>query len=329
VSKKKLLTVVVAAIAVIVLALVPATSAQPTIVKTAKPAKTAKLQTIRLAVYPTLDYAPMYVGLKLGIFKKYGLDLKITYVYTGAGLFAAITSGQDDLATNSPATGANAISQGLPIRMLTAADYQPTKGNTEVLVAKNSSIKSYADLAGKTVATSSLHGLFNLGLNYAVQQAGKDPASMHILTVAPQDEGNAVLSGQLDAIVIQDPWLTQYLASGSYRSLGNPFGVFNYKLPIGAFWTSNSTIQSNPKLLLAFRAAWKACVAATATHQSTLKHVIPKYTGLDPSLVSKITIPTYTSGLAPNSLGPMLRLMHTYGWVGTPPSYNQIYWDGK
>jgi NitT/TauT family transport system substrate-binding protein len=322
VPKKNVLAIAAAIALIATLAVVPAVSANHSSAQ-------ASPQTIKLAVYPSLDYAPMFLGLKLGIFKKFGLNLDITYVYTGAGLFAAITSGQTDLATNSPATGANAISQGLPIQMLTAADYQPTKGNTETLVKKDSSIQSYSDLAGKTIATSSLHGLFQLGLNYAVQKSGKDPNSMHVLTVAPQDEGNALLSGQLDAIVIQDPWLTQYLATGSYRSIGNPFSVFNYKLPIGAFWTTKSTIASKGNLLLTFKKAWQACVAAAAKHPATLLTVIPKYTGLDKSLVGKITIPAYTSGLNAGSLGPMLKLMQSYGWVGTPPSYNQIYWNGK
>ena len=62
----------------------------------------ATLQQVKLALFPSLDYAPLFVGLKLGIWKKNGLDIKITYTYTGAGLFAAMTSGSADLATNSP-----------------------------------------------------------------------------------------------------------------------------------------------------------------------------------------------------------------------------------
>ena len=50
---------------------------------------------VKLALFPSLDYAPLFVGLKLGIWKKHGLDLKITYVYTGAGLFAFST--MDDI----------------------------------------------------------------------------------------------------------------------------------------------------------------------------------------------------------------------------------------
>ena len=45
---------------------------------------------------PAADYTPLFVGLKRGIFKKHGLDIKIQYILTGSGLMAAVTSGQVD-----------------------------------------------------------------------------------------------------------------------------------------------------------------------------------------------------------------------------------------
>ena len=282
-SKNRVSLFAVAA-AAIVLAAVPSASARPA----GAHGQAAPLQEIKVAVFPTVDYAPMYVGLKLGIFKKHGLDVKIQYVFTGAGLFAAITSGQTDLATNSPAAGSNAISQGLPIKMVTAADFQPTTGNTEVLVKSDSPIKSFADLAGKTVATINLQGLFNLGVNYAVEKSGGDPASVHALAMSPADEG-----------------------------------------PVGAFWSSTSTIQAKPALLRSFLAAWTESVAVAKKHPQTTRDVISKYTGISADTAKTITIPDYTSGLTPDSLGPMLLLMKKYGWLNVIPSYSQIHWDGK
>ena len=323
-SKNRFSLFAVAA-AAIVLAAVPSASARPT----GAHGQAASPQEIKVAVFPTVDYAPMYVGLKLGIFKKHGLDVKIQYVFTGAGLFAAITSGQTDLATNSPAAGSNAISQGLPIKMVTAADFQPTTGNTEVLVKSDSSIKSFADLAGKTVATINLQGLFNLGVNYAVEKSGGDPASVHALAMSPADEGPALLAGRVDAIVLQDPFLSQAKAQPGYRSLGNPFKLFPFKVPVGAFWSSASTIQAKSALLKNFLAAWTESVAVAKKHPQTTREVISKYTGISADTAKTITIPDYTSGLPPDSLGPMLLLMKKYGWLSVIPSYSQIHWDGK
>src|SRR5581483_2857224 len=179
----------------------------------------AKLTTIKIGVYPSADYAPLFVGLKRNIFKKHGLDVKITYVYTGRGLMAAATSGQLDIVTNSVTAGLNAIIQGLPLKMLMATDYVPVKGNTEVLVKQDSPITSFKQLEGKTVATVNLNGLFQMGLNFAVEKEGGDPSKVKAVPMSPLDEPNALLAGRLDAIELQDPFLSQAKAQGGFRSL--------------------------------------------------------------------------------------------------------------
>ncbi|HJU47552.1 MAG TPA: ABC transporter substrate-binding protein [Gaiellaceae bacterium] len=294
--------------------------------------QTQSLQTIRLALFPSLDYAPLFVGLKLGIWKKAGLDVKITYVFTGAGLFAALTSGSADLATNSPSAGANAIAQGLPLKMLTAAAYQATKGNTEVLVRRDSPIRGFGDLADKTVATINLQGLFHLGTAYAIEKAGKDPLSMRALAMAPVDEPNALAAGRLDAIVLQDPFLTTAkLQNGqTFRSLGNPFRELPYKVPVGAFWTTDDAIESKAPLLRKFHAAWKESVTAAQKRPKLTRQVIPKYTGITGAVANLITPPEWTSTPPPQrSLGPMLALARKYGWIKTIPSYSEMVWNGK
>jgi NitT/TauT family transport system substrate-binding protein len=313
-----------------VLAGLTALSATPVTAKTIEHKGAAPaMQTLNLAVYPSLDYAPMFVGLKEGIFAKYGLNLNITDVYTGAGLFAAISGGSDDLATNSPVTGANAIAQGLPIQLVQVTDYQPTKGNTDVIVAKNSPIKTLAQLAGKTIGISSVHGAFQLGLNYALEKAGVDPNGTNVLAVSPTVQGPTLLSGGLDAAVLQDPWLTQDLQSGSFRSLGNPFAKFPYKVPVGAFWATTSTLNSKPGLLRSFKQAWASSVAYSTKHPASLQSVIPVYTSLPPSLVKKMTLPQYATAITASSMTGVLSLMQKYGWITTPPAFSSIYWNGK
>ncbi len=287
---------------------------------------------VKLALFPSLDYAPLFLGLKQGIWKKHGLNLKITYVYTGAGLFAALTSGSADLATNSPTAGSNAIAQGLPLKMLTAAALQATKGNTEVLVRSNSSIRNFGDLAGKTVATINLQGLFHLGTAYAVEKAGGDPKSMRALAMSPADEPNALAAGRLDAIVLQDPFLTtaKQQHGNAFRSLGNPFAEVPYRMPVGAFWTTDSVTDAKPALLRKFFTAWKECVAAAERQPKLTRTIIPKYTGITQAVANQITPPDWIARKpSKGQLGPMLALAKRYGWIQTVPAYDQIVWDGK
>lgn len=289
----------------------------------------AKLTTIKIGVYPSADYAPLFVGLKRNIFKKHGLDVKITYVYTGSGLMAAATSGQLDIVTNSVTAGLNAIIQGLPLKMLMATDYVPVKGNTEVLVKQDSPITSFKQLEGKTVATVNLNGLFQMGLNFAVEKEGGDPSKVKAVPMSPLDEPNALLAGRLDAIELQDPFLSQAKAQGGFRSLGNPFAAAPFKVPAGAFFASNSKIQDDPKLLQQFIAAYKEATTLSVKNTALTRQIIPKYTGITAQVAKLITPPDFSTVLTPQGLGGTLKAMKRYGWIDTIPGYDQLVWSGK
>lgn len=294
----------------------------------ARPHK-ATLTTVKLGVYPSADYAPLFVGLSQGIWKHEGIDLKISYVYTGTGLMAGVTSGQFDLATNSVTAGVSAIMNGLPIRIVTATDYTPKKGNTEVLVKTDSPIKSFKDLVGKKVATINVRGLFQLGVMLAMQAQGAEP-NFTALAAAATDEPGQLRSGAVDAIVLQDPFLTQAKAQGGFRSLGNPWGLVKFPIPAGAFYASESTISGKAALLKKFVTAWRKSVAVAVKHPALSRRVISKYTGTPSEVTAKMTPPDFVAGMPASALGPMLQAMKAQGWItGTLPSYDKLVWTGK
>jgi NitT/TauT family transport system substrate-binding protein len=288
----------------------------------------AQLTEFKLGVFPAADYTPLFVGLKRGIFKKHGLDIKIQYIFTGSGLMAAVTSGQVDAGTNSVPAGVTAIANGLPIKLVVQTSITPKKGYINVLVKKDSSIRTYADLAGKTVATINLQGQFHLLLKNAIEKAGG--GDFNAVPMSPADEPAALESGRLDAIVMQDPTLTlakqQYPA---FRSLGNPTSKLGFPLPSAGFYSSNATIEKKPAAIKQFVAALKEAIALSAKNEKLARRVVPKFTGMTTATAKLVTLPIFDSRVSPGSIGPMLLLMKKYGWIENQPSFNSIVWQGK
>ena len=294
-----------------------------------KPA-TTQLDQVKIGVFPAADYAPLFVGLKRGIFKKAGLDIKVQYAFTGSALMAAITSGATDLATNSDLGGITGIANGLPVKIVTQTSYTPTKGYLEVLVKGDSSIKNFGDLAGKTVATINLQGQFHLLVANAVEKAGGDPNSIRAVPMSPADEPAALAAGRVDAIVMQDPTLTQAkIKYPTFRSLGNPVRLLGYKLPSAAYYSSLDTISKKAAILRKFSAAYKQAAAIATRNQALARQTVLKYTGIDNATALKVTLPEFSTSLTPKDLGPVLLHMKRYGFLKTIPSFTQIYWSGK
>ena len=253
VSKKKALAIALACAVVSVLATSVAsarTDAQP-----------LKLRKVTLAYAPITDYAPIFLGLRLGIFKKNGIDLKTTNTnITPSSLVAASLSGQVDIATNSATATMTAVSQGIPCKLLAAASTTPTKGNTEILVRANSDIRRFRDLAGKTVGTVGLQGFFHLLTLNAVDKDGGDYTKVRAVPGAQFDSLNTLLAGRVDAVVLQDPFNTLAKANNAVRSIGNPLGLFDQKTTAGVMIACGEIFQKKPDTLRRFVRGWKQAV---------------------------------------------------------------------
>jgi NitT/TauT family transport system substrate-binding protein len=287
------------------------------------------LTEIKMGVFPAADYAPLFVGFKRGIFKKHGLDIKVQYIFTGTGLMSGLTSGALDIATNSVTAGVTGISNGLPVKLITISSLTPTKGYLEVLVKRDSPIRTWADLAGKTVATINLQGQFHLLVNTALEKRAPNASAIRAIPMSPVDEPPALAAGRVDAIVMQDPTLTQAKRQYDFRSLGNPVGLLGYPLPSGGLYSSNKTIEEKAGVLRRFVTAWKEAVAISKGNERLARQTIPKFTGIDNATAVRVTLPDFSTELSAKGIGPMLLQMKKYGWISQVPSFQQIAWSGR
>jgi NitT/TauT family transport system substrate-binding protein len=292
----------------------------------------ATLETVKVGFSPIADYAPLFVGLKLGLFKKQGLDVKVQNTFTSSGLVAATISGEVDIGTSSSTAMMTGIGNGLPVKMLAAGSaYFGTvqQGNTQILVKSTSSIQSFKDLVGKTVSTVNLQGLFQIGVWNAVEKSGGDPGTIKSLPTQQQDEANALAAGQVDAAVFQEPWLTLAKKQGGVRSIGNPFALLTPYTTAGVLIASNSTIQQKPATLRKFLVAWQQAVNIAQTKQKFTRQILVKYTGLTQDVANAISLPKFTTQIDPKVLSLMMGLMVKYGWIKERPSYDQLVWNKK
>jgi NitT/TauT family transport system substrate-binding protein len=287
----------------------------------------AEPEDLHIALFPVLDYAAFYVGLNEGIFEQHGLNVDVEFVMTGTGLFSAITSGEADLATNSLTSGVVAITNGIPLKLVSQASNQPTEGNTEVLVAADSPIESWIDLENTDVMTINLQGLFHLGTLLAVESEGGDPSTVNALPNSPTDAPPALEAGRVDAIVIQDPFLALTKQEYDFRVLGNPFSTVDYQFPVGNFWTSIETAESKPDQLCRFKEALAESTEFALANPESLLEVIPTYTDLTEDELDIITLPDYSTEINEEGVMSMMESMLGFEWITYIPSMTQILAD--
>lgn len=155
----------------------------------------------------------------LGTFKNASYTVSFARFSYGPPLVEALAAGKADIGGVGdvpPITGA-ATEFGFKIVGIERAFTQGESGE-DILVKKNSSIKTLAGLKGKTIAVpqgSSAHGLVLLALN----SVGLKPSQVKLVFLDPAAGAQAFASGQVDAWAIWNPQATLAIQNADARVL--------------------------------------------------------------------------------------------------------------
>ena len=114
--------------------------------------------------------AHMWVGIEKGLFKKYGLDVKMLQVRSGPIIMSALASGAVKVIWPAPSSVLSAASGGLKV---SCAASPMDKIPRELVVRKE--IKSFDDLRGKVFGVQSIGGGFWLQTMVPLESLGLDP----------------------------------------------------------------------------------------------------------------------------------------------------------
>ena len=93
-------------------------------------------------------------------------------------------------------------------------------GGTQLMVAKNSPIKSLKDLKGKIIGVNQLGSTVEAMVRYNLLKAGLKPDSdVRLVEVKPAEQAEALKSGEVQAVAAPAPWPSDVELNGNGRAL--------------------------------------------------------------------------------------------------------------
>lgn len=171
----------------------------------------AKLSKVRLTLTPWPGYGPLFLAKEKGFFKEEGLeDVEISVIAGLAERKQALAGNKVDGMATTLDIEATLESAGIPMKIIWALD--DSFGGDGIL-AKNS-IKSVADLKGKTVAfdVGTTSHIFLLSV---LDKAGLSDKDVVVTPMTAGDAGAAFVAGKVDAAVTWEPWLGKGVKEGN------------------------------------------------------------------------------------------------------------------
>ncbi len=215
---------------------------------------------------------------KTGIMKARGFDAAITPLPLGRELKEALAADRVDVIFTSEANFIVLLGQGVPCRAIGTFG---SMGEMALVVKPESPIRQLSDLKGKKLATIFGTSLHEPAIDWP-REAGLDPRKdLELVNMRGMGPMNAAFqSGDVDAMVTFDPYLTQGVERRDYRVLRKT-GLDGIVLMSGAYESAH------PGAAKKFNAALREAAFYVAAHKEETNAWAGDLSGMPAALLAE------------------------------------------
>jgi NitT/TauT family transport system substrate-binding protein len=216
-------------------------------------------------------YSDLYVCQDQGVFKKNGLDVKLTLLNSSSQLVAALVSNSVQVGAGTARTTAQGIMKGLDLKYVAL----PISHYYLEMWGKPS-VTSLDDLKGKKIGLSSPGSLGDASLDAALAAKGWSASDVKktFLKSTPA-EVTALENGAVDAIVTQPPTGTQTRSKGFKKIMD----FTQYPAAANAYTVKSDYLAKNNKAVAAFVKSETECLSILHKNKSEAIASIIKHSG--------------------------------------------------
>ena len=178
------------------------------------PARPQATVTITVNTLPIANALPLDLGIKKGFFTEQGIEINKRTLQSGNDVVLALPNSNGEIGYLGWVPMFIARTQGIPLTAVAASEVEGTNEADNwqnILVKGSSSIRTPADLAGKTIAVNALKGVGEVMIKAALKKVDVDPDSVRLLALPFPAMRSALQNGQVDAIWTPEPFLSQVL----------------------------------------------------------------------------------------------------------------------
>ncbi|MFJ1302061.1 ABC transporter substrate-binding protein [Pseudomonadota bacterium AL_CKDN230030165-1A_HGKHYDSX7] len=256
--------------------------------------------TIRIGFWPVAAGLPFYAAVEKGYFKEAGLNVEPQKFAGAQQVMEAMLAGRSDGSANGTGSANLAIGEIASPGLFKIFASNPSNAKfvlDEFIVAKDSPIKSIADLKGKKVGSGP--GIQNSTLAKAVlERAGATGAT--VVELAISQHVAAVAAGQLDACYTLEPTGTVGRLNGTTRVL--EAGVIaKYVLgdPMAPWFGGSASLttaflKKHPDEAKRYIAAYARGIELVRKSPDEARQFMKGYTAIEGPMTQEVPLAAYT-----------------------------------
>ena len=284
------------------------------------PARADGPMTLKAASSSNDEVTPFLYALESGMFKRAGIDASIDRLPSGSAIVAGVVGGAFDIGKSSMPSLLAAHGRGITLTLLApGGEYDASNPSFGLVVATGSTIKSGADLNGKTAAVSAIDDLYTIAMKTWIDANGGDSSTVKLVEIPIGAVTDTVASGRVAVGTLTQPFLKTGLDGGRVKLLSYSATAIAPHFTMTAWFARDDFAKKNPALATAFvKVMREASIYSNAHHAETLP-MLAKFLSIPATDISTLsTRVTLGTLLTPQLMKPLLDAAARYKVVPAP-----------
>jgi NitT/TauT family transport system substrate-binding protein len=248
------------------------------------------LETVKMGVVPAATFAPVFVGLEQGFFRRHGIDLQIEVGGLAPTVFPRILKDQLQLGANTWGTLVTAREQNLPLTGIAPIDHggATPEDDYQGIIAKPGGVRDLKELEGKTVAVPTLKSFTDSQVKSVLKDAGVNLDTVRFIAIPFPDVPAALKAGRVDAAGVVEPFFSQAKADG-----GIPLASLSREQLMGAVVASEQWVEDDPDTVRNFQEAWAETLRFAVDNPDAVRSALTRGLRIPPEVASRMTLPIW------------------------------------
>jgi NitT/TauT family transport system substrate-binding protein len=249
-----------------------------------------------------------------GYFKQNGVDVDLILSSNGGGAITeALLGGSLDVGMTNSGSMALAHARGLPLYLIACGGlYSPAAPIAHVIVGKTSALRTPKDLAGKTIAVSTLRDMMQAAVMQWTDRSGGDSKAVNFIELPMVGMAAAIQSGRIDGAVVVEPIFSR--VRDDVRDIGLPYVAVADGKPfqtLGAI-ANKSWADANPAVAKRCATALHQAAAWANRNHAECAELLGKYSKMDPALIAAVPRITFAEANNAAYVQPVIDLLTRY-----------------
>jgi NitT/TauT family transport system substrate-binding protein len=271
------------------------------------------LDKVRLAGVATDDLTPVYYAIKNGLYQKAGLDVEVIPTSTGTAATEAVVAGAYEIGKGSLIASLVAHLKGLPLTIVgNGAIWDPKSPFSLMVVAADSTVKTGADLNGKTLSTAALNDLNELAMRAWVDKTGGDSKTIKWIELPNSAAGAALADHRVDATSLNEPQLSAAIETGKVRSLAPCYSAIGEHFAFTVYFAQPDWSAKHPDVVKKFVRTTYAAATYTNAHHAETAAMMADITKIPLATISKMARVNGSTVGDPSLIQPAIDLAAKY-----------------